>query len=280
VIYILILLAHVIGDFTFQFKGLAKAKDKNVKYLLVHLVIYMIPMTLVLMLYGNIGTFIMCFFIIMISHFIIDFLKSKLSKKYFNAFSHNLFFIIDQGLHVLILLAIAYWGLKENDYNWFTRDFISFLGNNGDYYLAIILSILICLSPTSILIKHILTYVDVEINTNLKAKLEESLLKELDNNEKKKIEDQIKDLNDQLDNWNVDSNSNKIGSLIGKLERIVILILAIMNLYASIGLVFTAKSLARFKQLEDKDFAEKYLVGTLCSFLVTLILVYFVNYFK
>lgn len=136
------------------------------------------------------------------------------------------------------------------------------------------------MSPTSILVKHILTYVDVEINTNHKVKLEKSLLNELNNYEKKKTEEQILDIKNQLENWNVDSNSNQIGSLIGKLERIVILILAIMNLYASIGLVFTAKSLARFKQLEDKDFAEKYLVGTLCSFLVTLILVYFVNYFK
>lgn len=125
-IYILILLVHVVGDFTFQSKGLAKAKDKNVKYLLVHLLIYMIPMILVLMMLGKVRIVILYFFVVLISHFIIDLLKSKLSKKYFNAFSHSLFFVIDQCLHVLILLAIAYWGFKGNAvYDWFTKGFIS-----------------------------------------------------------------------------------------------------------------------------------------------------------
>ena len=40
-----------------------------------------------------------------------------------------------------------------------------------------------------------------------------------------------------------------------------------------IGFVLTAKSIARFKQMEDKNFAEKYLIGTLTSFLIVLITV-------
>lgn len=43
----------------------------------------------------------------------------------------------------------------------------------------------------------------------------------------------------------------------------------------------TAKSIARYKQLEDKNFAEKYLVGTLTSvliaFLTTIILKQFLQ---
>ena len=34
---------------------------------------------------------------------------------------------------------------------------------------------------------------------------------------------------------------------------------------AAIGLVIAAKTLARFKQLDDRDFAEYYLLGTLAS---------------
>ena len=78
--YLLILLAHVIGDFTLQFNELAKAKDKNIKYLLLHLIIYMLPITLVLVMYGNIIKVIILFMTIMLSHFIVDYLKSKLSK--------------------------------------------------------------------------------------------------------------------------------------------------------------------------------------------------------
>ena len=42
-------------------------------------------------------------------------------------------------------------------------------------------------------------------------------------------------------------------------------------MYGSIALVLTAKSLARFKQLENKEFAEKYLVGTLISLVIALL---------
>ncbi|HOD90893.1 MAG TPA: DUF3307 domain-containing protein, partial [Thermotogota bacterium] len=34
--------------------------------------------------------------------------------------------------------------------------------------------------------------------------------------------------------------------------------------------ILTAKSLARFKQLNDRDFAEYYLIGTLFSVLIAL----------
>src|SRR5690625_1808075 len=56
-----------------------------------------------------------------------------------------------------------------------------------------------------------------------------------------------------------------VGSLIGYLARVIIFTLCVMGLHASIALVITAKSLARFKQLNDKGFAERYLIGTLLS---------------
>ena len=39
---------------------------------------------------------------------------------------------------------------------------------------------------------------------------------------------------------------------------------------AAIGLVVAAKTLARFKQLDDRQFAEYYLLGTLASVSVAL----------
>lgn len=62
----------------------------------------------------------------------------------------------------------------------------------------------------------------------------------------------------------------RIGSLIGILEREIILMLGLMQQFGAIGFVLTAKSLARYKQLEDKDFAEKYLVGTLLSAFIAI----------
>lgn len=52
---------------------------------------------------------------------------------------------------------------------------------------------------------------------------------------------------------------------IGIFERFIIVTLVIHNAYPAITFIFTAKSLARFRELEDKAFVEYYLVGTLLS---------------
>ncbi len=66
--------------------------------------------------------------------------------------------------------------------------------------------------------------------------------------------------------------------LIGKLERLLILTLGLMGLYTAIALVFIAKTIALFKQLAERRVAERYLVGTLLSFLIAILSLVFVNY--
>ena len=56
-----------------------------------------------------------------------------------------------------------------------------------------------------------------------------------------------------------------IGSAIGIIERLLISALVLAGGLLAIGLVIAAKTLARFKQLDDRDFAEYYLLGTLAS---------------
>ena len=63
----------------------------------------------------------------------------------------------------------------------------------------------------------------------------------------------------------------KAGNIIGKLERMIIAILLLNNQFGAMGFVLTAKSIARFKQMEDKNFAEKYLIGTLTSLFIVLL---------
>ncbi|EHO19487.1 hypothetical protein HMPREF9466_01418 [Fusobacterium necrophorum subsp. funduliforme 1_1_36S] len=67
-----------------------------------------------------------------------------------------------------------------------------------------------------------------------------------------------------------EDSGTKAGNMIGKLERALIVILLLQNQYEAIGFVLAAKSIARFRQLDDKEFAEKYLVGTLASVLLAL----------
>ena len=57
----------------------------------------------------------------------------------------------------------------------------------------------------------------------------------------------------------------RIGATIGVAERLLIAALVLAGGIMTIGLVVAAKTLARFKQLDDRDFAEYYLLGTLAS---------------
>lgn len=58
------------------------------------------------------------------------------------------------------------------------------------------------------------------------------------------------------------------GRAIGILERILLLPLVILGEWGGIGLILAAKSLARFKELDSRPFAEYYLIGTLTSVVV------------
>ncbi|MGT2736148.1 DUF3307 domain-containing protein [Streptococcus orisratti] len=62
------------------------------------------------------------------------------------------------------------------------------------------------------------------------------------------------------------------GATIGLLERIIIAFCLFFNQFASIGLVFTAKSIARYDKIsKDPAFAEYYLIGSLFSILSVLL---------
>jgi hypothetical protein len=61
-----------------------------------------------------------------------------------------------------------------------------------------------------------------------------------------------------------------IGATIGALERLLIVAFVLVGAEAAVGFVIAAKTIARFKQLDDRGFAEYYLLGTLGSVSVAL----------
>lgn len=62
------------------------------------------------------------------------------------------------------------------------------------------------------------------------------------------------------------------GRLIGILERTLMLAMVLYGEWAAIALLITAKSIARFEEIKVRKFAEYYLVGTLASLLVALVI--------
>lgn len=62
----------------------------------------------------------------------------------------------------------------------------------------------------------------------------------------------------------------RVGATIGVLERLLIVTFILTANGAAVGFVIAAKTVARFRQLDDRDFAEYYLLGTLGSVSVAI----------
>lgn len=65
----------------------------------------------------------------------------------------------------------------------------------------------------------------------------------------------------------------KVGRIIGILERAIIYILISTDAgYSSLGYIFAAKSVTRFKAMDKKEFSEYYLLGTLISYFFVILI--------
>ena len=226
---------HLLADFLFQTSTYSEKKRKILKTLLLHCFIYFIIFIAILSAIFEIKKIILFSLIISTSHFFINLIKNKLEKIFPQRRLQILFFSFNQLIHFVIIIGFYYILNLEN----FTSQLYIDL-KDCEYFKTFILYITvfsIILDPVSVLIRKL--FISISPKTY------------------------PKDYSEEL----------KAGNIIGKLERTIIAILLLNNQFGLIGFVLTAKSIARFKQMEDKDFAEKYLIGTLTSFLIVLITV-------
>jgi hypothetical protein len=237
--FVALLIAHFLGDFILQSAKMAQKKTECLRYFILHCVVYAGIILLALLSFAPLKTTIWIYLIIICAHAIIDLIRIKILKKMIATVdvykkADLILFIADQIIHIVIILAAAYW-IPES----------RMIENTMIYNtLVFVLLYIICLSPTAILIRKIFVFFSLQ-NDTTSGNPEELI-------------------------------SN--GYLIGVLERIILLTLGLNGQMGAIGFVLAAKSLARFKQLEDKSFAEKYLVGTLLSTTVSLFCITFGNW--
>ena len=223
---------HLLADFLFQTSAYSEKKRKILKSLLLHCLIYFIVFEIVLLLILQFKKAILIGMIICISHLLINFIKNKLEKIFPQRRLQIWIFSINQLIHFALLIKMYYIFNLENSV---TNLYINLQGYENFKTIILYISVFsIIFEPASVFIRKL--FISISSKTYPKENLEEL----------------------------------KAGNIIGKLERIIIAILLLNNQFGLIGFVLTAKSIARFKQMEDKDFAEKYLIGTLTSFLIVL----------
>ena len=227
---------HLLADFLFQTSAYSEKKRKKLKPLLLHCFIYFIVFEIVLLPILQFKKAFLLGMIISVLHFFINFTKNKLEKSFPQRRLQIWIFSINQLIHFVILIGIYYIFNLENSVS---NLYLKLEGYENFKTIILYISVFsIIFEPASLFIRKLFT--SISSKTYPKTNLEEL----------------------------------KAGNIIGKLERIIIAILLLNNQFGVIGFVLTAKSIARFKQMEDRDFAEKYLIGTLTSFLIVLISIF------
>ncbi|MEX2435644.1 MAG: hypothetical protein WD735_03105 [Balneolaceae bacterium] len=80
----------------------------------------------------------------------------------------------------------------------------------------------------------------------------------------------LANIGDEKDEDSISAQEYNTGRIIGMLERIFIYTFTLTGQFTAIGFVLTAKGVVRYREFEDRTFAEYVLIGTLLSALLAM----------
>ena len=236
-IWIVLMIVHVLCDFYFQTEKTARYKQEKLKWVIMHSVMYTgIAVIMILILAPGVPWIWVLAFVM--SHAVIDILKfiicnCTLTRERWKESHHSSVFIADQIAHLLVIFMITYFMGKYQMNSLFNEHMIEIFdafGVSEMVFLSWVLKILLIHKPANVLVANIL----------YKYKPEEKK--------------------------SGDSKDKNAGRFIGTLERVIMTIFISINQYSAVGLVLTAKSIARYDKIsKNQTFAEYYLLGTLLS---------------
>lgn len=231
-------ICHLLGDFYLQTDRLAGKKQKNYRYTLQHCVIYSVPYLIVALL-GRTRPLLMAVLLLVTIHAAIDLLKCAAERQGASAkIKRQYIYIADQLLHVATLIGVHFF---------FNRQLPAVENVVASSVVAMTLFLLVLLKPTNITFKTVFAKYQYVPKLN---QISEQLVQPAAS----------------------DRTVDGAGALIGNMERILMGLLLLLQQYAAIGLILTAKSITRYDKIsKDQAFSEYYLIGTLFSVTVTFI---------
>lgn len=259
IFFLVLLSAHLLGDFYLQTPTLATKKEKEYSGILKHSLIYALLFTFIYLI-NETPWWLLA--IAAGAHWIIDSVKWLLRNK---PLSKPLLFVIDQIFHLLTLLLIVGFTPEIGIRPWLAR-----------------LPIWIWASMTLLLLIWKPGNISLDILFEKYASAAKKEARRLDQEAVQK--QQIAELtdNNQLSTQHNENQSDPIevegaGAWVGTFERIITVLFAFLGQYAAMGLLIAAKSMARYDKIsKGSAFAEYYLIGTLYSILFAIIAYLFV----
>lgn len=254
----LLMLGHILADFTFQTDGIAENKHRS-KTLLLHASIVLVLHFITFSPLLTVGTaFILA--VVVIIHTIIDKFSASARNGDQDAdegqedsdqdggegredeeWRDIMLFLGDQTAHIIVLGVAGFF--IAMDQPWTNSLIVTELGGKAAVPWASVTTGAVYLSA--------LAFAKEGGNAIVKG-----ILPTEDPGPEDDEDEDVKDL--------------EAGSIIGTLERWIIIILGIAGRWEAVALVVAVKSIARFRLLDRRDFAEYFLVGTLASVLVAI----------
>lgn len=278
---LLLFLAHLIADFWLQSDQMVKNKIKYLKkHILHHLITTGIALAIIWTYQYNFQNifnhFILPFVFIIITHLLIDLFKIKLADSIKRSSTDNLkrlgYFLLDQVLHLIMILiaCILFFHMKAEE---IVTSFIDLYGTDSlSLFSSLLFIIIIYIMATSVsghIVKFIVGSLPSEL-ANFEGEL--SLRNQINNTAEKNLSRMKNSLTEEYHYFTYSSPLHSRGKLIGYIERLLVIILTVIGAYPSIAFIIAAKSIARFKQLDDRNWAEYFLLGTLSSIFLGLAL--------
>lgn len=257
-IYTIFVLAHLLADFLFQPNCLIKLKDKNHnkhkiwnKGIFWHSLIHLAMTLLLLFVYGELRIeTLLAALCISVCHYFVDYIKSLVKK------NEILMFILDQLVHYVIiyLILLAFQAVTPivelpAYLVAFGRKAFPISLRSKSLLVGIALICLIWVSGQFIKI-----VLDKFKPNPFDAKLSYPISRTTSPTIKQKRAP--------------DKLEPSTGLYIGWAERALIGIFMLLKIYTGLTLLATLKTLARFKQLENRANAEYFILGTLLSILL------------
>lgn len=248
-IYPLLILAHVLADFPLQTSKISEGKEVSFLALIKHLVVVFLTALVLTACFFSPGLLLVILGMTVL-HGIIDYFKIYLSRKKKGNYNLELF-LLDQLLHLLVIFLLV--PLIEVRIN---LDFLAVIDRiavfyDWFYYLNLKRVGFIALAA-AVLIFNFKGGTIIVRSTLQKYKSE------------------------------FYGRGDK-GKAIGNLERLLIILFVVLEYYSLVGLLFTAKSLIRFKEIEkgaEEGFVEYYLIGSFVSILLAVVSGSIINVFK
>lgn len=238
------------ADFLFQTHRICAEKSAfRWRGFVKHLLIVFLTSVVLLLPYFNLEL-LLALFLFSLLHIMVDLLKNLFTAEKNTALP---LFLLDQGIH--LILIYIFWGVIEFTGNNWVQTAVSgllfpkavavwelfFQGVSAEKALLTLIVYTSVINGGAVFIKKVL---DLPL-FSLRNRDDRSAFtgKEV-------------------------AEIKKVGYYLGMLERALIITFTALDYFSAVAFVFTAKSIARFSELNQKDFAEYYLTGTLLSVLL------------